>query len=80
MLNYHHINSDAQGRYLCLREIDGYIIVGSEQGNLSLWNRDVMINQLIHAHSAAVCCLEVDRPAEVIISGGKEGIILLLKI
>ena len=39
VLNRRHFNSDPDGRYLCLRELDGYIIVGSEEGSLSLWNK-----------------------------------------
>jgi hypothetical protein len=45
-----------------------------------LWNNFELIHQLKHSHQAAVRCIEVDLINQLIVSGGKDGLVLFLKI
>ena len=79
-LVYSSFNSQTQGRYLSVCSLNEYILTGCESGKIYLWLNFELVHVLHDAHQAAVRCLEADHANDIIISGGKDGLILFLKI
>lgn len=79
-LVYHNYNTQSKASFLCVRQVGDHLVTGCEEGHLYLWYNYELVHVIQNAHTAAVRCLEVDREGKFIVSGGKDGMVLMLRL